>query len=149
MRSRREILTGWLAALVTFTNCSSEQPAEAEAEPVPTSAPPAEATLFDSDDLNRRIDSGEDVFLLDVRNPDELEADGMIEGAVNIPIDQLEARLAEVPKDRSIATYCLHGRRASLAATLLKENGYGNTVEFGGMEEWEEKGYPIVQPDAD
>ncbi len=101
MRSRREVLTGSLAALVTLISCSSEQPTRPEVEP----APAAEATLFDSDDLNRRIDAGEDVYLLEVRNPDELEADGMIEGAVNSPIDQLEARLAEVPKDRPIAVY--------------------------------------------
>jgi len=105
MRSRREILTGSLAALTTLAQCSNESSNVAKAEPVPTDTPPVEATAFDSDDLKRRMDAGEDVYLLDVRNPDELEADGMIEGAVNIPVDQLEARLDEVPKDRPIAVY--------------------------------------------
>ena len=44
------------------------------------------------------------VFFLDVRNPLELEDSGTLEGYVNIPIDQLEGRLDELPKDRAILT---------------------------------------------
>ena len=44
------------------------------------------------------------VFFLDVRNPLELEESGTLEGYVNIPIDQLEGRLDELPKDRAILT---------------------------------------------
>lgn len=44
------------------------------------------------------------VFFLDVRNPGELEENGTLEGYVNIPIDQLEGRLDELPKDRAILT---------------------------------------------
>jgi rhodanese-related sulfurtransferase len=43
-------------------------------------------------------------FLLDVRNPDEIEKLGTLPGAVNIPLDQLESRLDELPKDRLILT---------------------------------------------
>lgn len=44
----------------------------------------------------------EDIFFLDVREPNELEETGTIKGYVNIPLGQLEARLKEVPKDKRI-----------------------------------------------
>ena len=44
------------------------------------------------------------VFLLDVRGPEEIEEVGTVEGYTNIPIDQLEARLDELPRDRPILT---------------------------------------------
>ena len=105
MRSRREMLTGSLAALATFTSCSSDQQAEAAAKPTPQADPPAEAARFDSDELKKRIDAGEDVYLLDVRTAEELEETGMIEGATHIPIDELAARMSEVPKGRPVAIY--------------------------------------------
>ena len=80
------------------------------------------------------------------RNPDELEEHGMIPGAVNIPIDQLEARLAEVPKDKPIVTYCMRGGRASRAAETLRTNGYTEPIEYGGITAWKEAGNEVVQP---
>jgi rhodanese-related sulfurtransferase len=59
----------------------------------------------DIDDLKQRHDKGENLFYLDVREPKELEADGALRGYVNIPIGQLESRLKEVPKDRTIVVY--------------------------------------------
>jgi rhodanese-related sulfurtransferase len=47
---------------------------------------------------------GENVFLLDVREPNELEEFGTIKGYVNIPLGQLESRLKEIPKDKVIVT---------------------------------------------
>ena len=70
----------------------------------------------------------------------------MIAGAVNIPIDDLEGRIAEVPKDKPIVVYCMRGGRASRGATLLRENGYVEPIEIGGITEWKEKGLPTVQP---
>ncbi|MBL8175956.1 MAG: hypothetical protein JNK48_14865 [Bryobacterales bacterium] len=48
--------------------------------------------------------SEHDIFLLDVREPKELEESGTIQGYVNIPLGQLESRLKEVPKDKVIIT---------------------------------------------
>jgi hypothetical protein len=53
--------------------------------------------------LEQRLAAGE-IFLLDVREPWELEKFGTIEGYTNIPIDQLEKRLSELPKDKAILT---------------------------------------------
>jgi rhodanese-related sulfurtransferase len=64
-----------------------------------------------------------DVLILDVRNPDEAK-DGMIKGAVLIPDEELQARMAEVPKDKRIVTHCLTGIRAEMAYHKLKDAGY-------------------------
>ena len=67
--------------------------------------PPAQpnAPKMASDDVMALIEKGE-VFFLDVREPDELEKLGTLEGYVNIPIGQIESRLSEIPKDKAIIT---------------------------------------------
>jgi rhodanese-related sulfurtransferase len=56
-----------------------------------------------SDDVMALLEKGE-VFFLDVREPKELEELGTLEGYVNIPLGQIEKRLAEIPKDKAIIT---------------------------------------------
>ena len=113
-------------------------------EPVET-----DATEMDPAALKAKLDAGEDVYLLDVRNPDELVEHGMIAGAVNIPIDDLEARVAEVPKDKPIVTYCMRGGRASRAADILRKAGYDQPIEYGGITAWKEAGNEVVQPPSE
>jgi rhodanese-related sulfurtransferase len=91
------------------------------------------------DQLKQRLDAGENIYLLDVRTPAELAEHGLIAGAVNIPIDELESRLAEVPKDRPVVTYCMRGGRAERASELLQKDGHQG-VQHGGIIEWKEKG---------
>ncbi|MCX6508762.1 MAG: MBL fold metallo-hydrolase [Actinobacteria bacterium] len=74
-------------------------------------------------------------FLLDVREPDEF-ADWVIPGAVNIPLGQLEARLAEVPSDRGIVVICAKGARAHSGAAMLAVRGITASVMDGGMSAW-------------
>ena len=100
------------------------------------------------DQLKQRLGVGENIYLLDVRTPAELAEHGLIKGAVNIPIDELEDRLAEVPKDRPVVTYCARGVRASQASELLQQNGHKG-VQHGGLIEWKKKGYPVVYPERD
>jgi len=136
---------GMMAAGCGGAAPEAEAPAAAEA---PHQAPVevADATEMDPAAVKAKLDAGEEVFLLDVRRPEELEEHGMIEGAVNIPIDELEARLAEVPKDKAIVTYCMRGGRASRAAETLREAGYDKPIEFGGITAWKEAGLDVVQP---
>ncbi|HET9694739.1 MAG TPA: rhodanese-like domain-containing protein [Steroidobacteraceae bacterium] len=83
------------------------------------------------------------LFVLDVRTPQEY-AEGHVPGAVNVPHDQLASRLAEVPKDKDVVLYCRSGRRAGLAADLLKANGYTRLSHLeGDMQAWVEKGRPV------
>ncbi|MGN0233054.1 MAG: FAD-dependent oxidoreductase [Bacteroidaceae bacterium] len=64
-----------------------------------------------------------DVIFVDVRTPDEY-ALGTIPGAVNIPLDTLRERIAEIPADRPVWLFCGVGLRGYLASNILKGNGY-------------------------
>ena len=76
--------------------------------------------------------SGEDGFLLDVRQPEELAVEN-VPGAVNIPLPQLRARLAELPQDREIHVICRSGQRAYYATRILLQNGFKARTISGGM----------------
>jgi len=90
--------------------------------------------------------SGEQAFVLDVRAPEEFVT-GHVPGAVNIPYDQVAARLAEVPKDKDVVLYCRSGRRAGMAAEVLAANGYTRLKHLeGDMAAWIEKGRPVETP---
>lgn len=69
-------------------------------------------------------------LLLDVRTTEEY-ANGHIPDAVNIPVDELRARLAEMPRDRKIAAYCQVGQRGYLATRILLQSGF-EAVNVGG-----------------
>jgi rhodanese-related sulfurtransferase len=73
-----------------------------------------------------------DGFVLDVRNPAELEVES-VAGAVNIPLPQLRARMAELPKDREINILCRSAQRAYYATRILLQNGYKARNISGGM----------------
>ncbi|UJF17466.1 FAD-dependent oxidoreductase [Vibrio sp. SS-MA-C1-2] len=74
----------------------------------------------------------ENQLLLDVRNPGELEKIGYIEGAVNIPVDQLRTRMSELPKDKEIVIYCQVGLRGNVAYRQLVNSGYQARNLIGG-----------------
>ncbi|SSG28790.1 FAD-dependent oxidoreductase [Klebsiella pneumoniae] len=71
-------------------------------------------------------------ILLDVRNPGELKNVGYIEGAINIPVDQLRQRIRELPKDKEIIVYCQVGLRGHVAYRQLVNNGYKAKNLLGG-----------------
>lgn len=82
-------------------------------------------------DLEAALAAGESKpFLVDVRTPKEF-ALGAIPGAVNIPVDELRARLGEVPRERTVAVYCQVGQRGYLATRVLAQSGY-TVVNIGG-----------------
>jgi rhodanese-related sulfurtransferase len=87
----------------------------------------------------------QNAILLDVRPREEFEA-GHLRGAINIPIDELAGRLAELPRGQRIITYC-RGKYclfADEAADLLNENGFDVVRLEGGWPEWQTEGRPIV-----
>lgn len=73
-------------------------------------------------------------LLLDVRTPDEFAA-GHLDGAVNIPVDDLARRLGEVPREREIVVYCRSGRRSAAAAEVLRGRGQA-VIDLGAMSNW-------------
>lgn len=81
------------------------------------------------------LETLDDLFLLDVREPDEWD-DWRIEGTVNIPLGQLEGRLSEIDTERRIIVICARGMRAMTGAEILKNNGISSEVLDGGMGAW-------------
>lgn len=71
-------------------------------------------------------------FMLDVRNPPELEVES-IPGAVNIPLRQLRAHLDELPRDREILVFCRTGSRSYNATRILLQHGFNARNISGGM----------------
>ncbi|KUI43324.1 sulfurtransferase [Mycobacterium sp. IS-1590] len=76
------------------------------------------------------------VTLIDIRNPGEREA-GAIPGSVHIPLAQLRMRMREVPSGRPIVLHCAGGWRSSVAASLLRANGFRQVSDLsGGYNAW-------------
>lgn len=89
-----------------------------------------------------------DAVKIDVRTPAEYEL-GTIPGFVNIPVDELRVRLAELPKDRLIVVTCAIGLRGYLAYRILKQHGFTNVKNLsGGYKTWSAATMPVGQPDA-
>jgi hydroxyacylglutathione hydrolase len=78
------------------------------------------------------------VTLIDIRNPGEREQ-GAIPGATHLPLAQLRDNLAEVPTDKPIVVHCAGGWRSSVAASLLRANGFQDVSDLrGGYNQWSE-----------
>ncbi len=84
--------------------------------------------VFHTDELEENIRAGG--FLLDVRTAGEFRR-GRIEGATNIPIEEIRDRLAELPKNRTILVYCLTGVRSYFVCRILQQLG-SRAVNFSG-----------------
>jgi len=111
----------------------------ADARQIIPEQPPAE--------LKKRLDAGEPVVVVDVRDPDEYR-DGSIEAANNISRGFLEFRIGSVASDPStpLVLYCQTGLRSMLAAKALHDLGYKNVVNLqGGFQRWAQSGLPVVK----
>jgi len=83
-------------------------------------------------------------LLLDVRSPREW-ATRHIEGSVNIPLNHLQERLAEIPRDRHLALHCAGGYRSSIAVGILHQHGITDLIELaGGLAAWDAAKLPVV-----
>jgi len=101
--------------------------------PVNLSSPEARALLA----KNSRI------VLLDVRTPDEYRQ-AHLRGALLIPLDELERRLPEIPRDRPLLVYCAVGARSLTAARLLAAKGFREVYQLSdGLVGWYKNGYPV------
>jgi molybdopterin/thiamine biosynthesis adenylyltransferase/rhodanese-related sulfurtransferase len=95
-------------------------------------------------ELKARRDAGEDIFLLDVREPYEVQI-AQIGGTV-IPQNDVPNRLAEIPRDREIVVHCRSGARSQRIAEFLKQSGYTQVVNLaGGILAWSDEIDPSVQ----
>jgi len=100
------------------------------------------------DEVKRRLDAGEEMTLLDVREKDEVRA-GYIPGAVSVPRGFLEIQIEQRIPDKKtrIVAYCAGGTRSALAAATLAELGYTNVETANpGFVRWKDLRYPVELP---
>ncbi|MEW6401119.1 MAG: rhodanese-like domain-containing protein [Chloroflexota bacterium] len=81
-------------------------------------------------------------FVLDVRTQEEWD-EYHAPNTTLIPLDQLQSRLNELPKDQPIVVVCRSGNRSQQGRDILLAAGYDATSMAGGLKEWSAKGYPI------
>jgi len=86
--------------------------------------------------------AGASYQLIDVRTPEEF-ASGHINGAVNIPVQELAQRMGEIQKDQPVVLYCRSGNRSAQAATILDQAGYTGVYDLGGVIAWQQAGLPL------
>ena len=98
------------------------------------------------DELLRRVRKGE-VTVVDVRPPEEYRA-GHIPGAISIPVEELEARLGELPAGREVIAYCRgpYCVMAVEAVELLREKGFEAHRMEQGVADWRARGWRIARP---
>jgi sulfur dioxygenase len=112
--------------------------------PIPPSEPPPPSTIG-PDEVHELIASGEDLVIVDVRNARILDKQGWttMPSATVIPLEELETRAGELPKDKLVVTMCMTGFRSEPAREFLKRNGF-ERVEMARFDEYVAKGHPTV-----
>jgi len=91
-------------------------------------------TAQDREKAHRMVEGG--ARLLDVRTPREFAA-GHLEGAVNIPLPELPTRFGEIgPREAPVVVYCAQGPRAAMAERFLRDQGFVEVHNLGGMYSW-------------
>lgn len=95
------------------------------------------------------------VIVIDVREPEEINQNGKIDGSINAPRGMLEFyadsslpyHKPEFNKEKRIILYCASSGRSALAVKTLKEMGYDKVAHIeGGINAWKTSGLPVVQP---
>jgi hydroxyacylglutathione hydrolase len=94
--------------------------------------------------LAEELSSEDPPLVIDVRAANEWSSQHLHE-SINIPLTQLQERIAEIPHDRRIAVHCAGGYRSSLAISILNQQGIHNIVELaGGITAWETANLELV-----
>lgn len=101
----------------------------------PLLAPAAQGAKISAAEVARRLQAGEKLTLIDVREPGEFAA-GHIPGARLIPLGNIIERMAELPRDRELIMVCRSGNRSGTATELLAARGYQAVNMAGGMIAW-------------
>jgi rhodanese-related sulfurtransferase len=105
--------------------------------------------MVDPESLQEARRSASGPVIVDARSRDEFAA-GHIPGAINIPLAELADRLAEIPSDRAVVTYCMMQHRGQSrgerAAALLLEHGRQAQVLDGGLPAWRAAGLEVEEP---
>ncbi len=93
--------------------------------------------------LKQRLDGGEDLLLLDVREPYEYKI-ANLQGLL-VPLGQLHEKVGELDRSRQIVVYCHHGNRSAFAVQFLKNQGFERVLNLaGGIDQWSREVDPSV-----
>jgi rhodanese-related sulfurtransferase len=106
------------------------------------------------DEVHTRMNQGEVLLFLDVRNPHAWDAANLkLPGALRVPVNEVEQHLHEIPRARTLVTYCTWPQDATSArvAQILSKQGYTDVHPLlGGFDAWRQAGYPVEsKPTAD
>ena len=94
--------------------------------------------------LAEELASANPPLVIDIRTSQEWNTKH-ITNSINLPLNQLKHRIAEVPTDRRIAVHCAGGYRSSIAVSILNQYGITNLIELaGGITAWEAINLPVV-----
>ena len=94
-------------------------------------------------DLAARLQQGENILVLDVRQPAEYR-EGHVRGSQLVPLDQLAQRIDDLPRDRPIVAMCRSGNRSGVATGMLKRAGFTDVSNLkGGILAWQQQGLPV------
>ncbi len=80
--------------------------------------------------------------LVDVRTTNEFRS-GHIPHAINISVQELNAKMNKIPKDKPVIVYCLSGSRSGQAAHMLTAAGYSEVYDLGSVSNWTRQGLPL------
>lgn len=96
------------------------------------------------EDLKEKLDRGEELIILDVRDQDQHDACNL--GGRSVPFGELESRLTEIDETKPIVVHCGGGTRGRRAAELLQQHGYTDVKMLtGGMRAWIERIDPSLK----
>jgi rhodanese-related sulfurtransferase len=105
--------------------------------------PVAQLIELDPEELEKEMDQWE---IIDVREPYELNY-GMIEGARNVPMSEVQNLVTSLDRSKKYAIVCAHGNRSEAAAMFLSDNGFHAATVVGGMANWINRSLPVVYPE--
>ena len=131
---RRFALLGLASATLLITACSPEATAD----------DPLRVSLEEG----RQLFESRQVVMFDIREPDE-HATGVANGALLLPMSQLNQRAGEIPKDpdQPVLIICNTQNRSSKVAQAMKDAGWTQVrYVHGGMSRWAQNGWPMVKP---
>ncbi|MFZ1136955.1 MAG: rhodanese-like domain-containing protein, partial [Candidatus Korobacteraceae bacterium] len=106
---------------------------------------PAQTTMADMtvEELKQRLDRGDDLLVLDVREPHEYQICNI--GGHLIPLNDLPKRVSELDSSREIVVHCKMGGRSAKAADFLRQSGFTKVHNLaGGINAWAERIDPKV-----
>jgi hydroxyacylglutathione hydrolase/adenylyltransferase/sulfurtransferase len=93
-------------------------------------------------DVKRRLDDGEDVQVIDVREQYEWDA-GRIAGVRHIELERLASQAETIDKDKPVVFHCRLGARSLMAAQAFRRAGYDAWSMAGGLQAWHDDGLPL------